>query len=231
MSNPDVGPFIRGLKRVINSKYSSQVEFAEGVTSKVNLSNILRGNSGTSESMRQKLAERAGMTIEEIISIGKRSAVSGFNHGQRASDMGAFGNVAEMNATEIINKANDINLGITEHLLNHTRMTNNVISTLTTERDKLLTILQSEQAILNAITDKVKVVDRKLNITYCNRAATEANQQVIGDSCKEPDCDLCNSGCIALSVFTSGKTKKVLQKTPSGSYESRVAYPQLSSAV
>ena len=67
--------FIAGLKSVIKSDWPSQEKFAEGVTSKVNLSNVLRGERGTSLDMRRKLAAKAGLTVEDVIALGKGKPV------------------------------------------------------------------------------------------------------------------------------------------------------------
>lgn len=67
----DMQAFILGLKTIIRTNWDSQEEFAKGVTSKVNMSNILRGVGGTSFKMRQALPAKAGMTMEDVINIGK----------------------------------------------------------------------------------------------------------------------------------------------------------------
>ncbi len=120
MTNANTDPFIVGLRKVIKTTAPSQEKFAEGVTSKVNLSNVLRGHSGTSLKMREKLARKAGMTVEEVISVGKRSTLPGITSGVDfgADPLNTFGKVAEMSATEILNKVGGLNLDIAEGLVN-----------------------------------------------------------------------------------------------------------------
>ena len=75
----NVDAFITGLKMVIRNSWPTQEEFAKGVTSKVNMSNILRGTGGTSYKMRKALAARAGVTVEDVVALGQKKA-TGRNH-------------------------------------------------------------------------------------------------------------------------------------------------------
>lgn len=73
--------FVSGLKVAIERSGMSQTEFSNGVTSKTNLSNILRGKVGTSDDMKSKLASKAGLDTAEIVALGRaNNAVAGGNY-------------------------------------------------------------------------------------------------------------------------------------------------------
>jgi len=63
--------FRAGLRVAIKQSGIKQGAWSEGVTSPVNLSNILRNKVGLSRQMIEALAEKAGMSVAEIIELGK----------------------------------------------------------------------------------------------------------------------------------------------------------------
>lgn len=63
--------FIEGLKVAIDRTGMSHTEFALGITSKSNLSNILRYKVGTSDKMKTALAKKAGLDVAEIVALGQ----------------------------------------------------------------------------------------------------------------------------------------------------------------
>jgi hypothetical protein len=67
--------FIKGLRIAIKSSGRTQKEFAQGVTSPVNLSRILRKTSGLSEDMANALAKKAGSDVMGIARIGEQEEV------------------------------------------------------------------------------------------------------------------------------------------------------------
>ena len=68
----DADWFAEGLRLIISRNWDGQKQFREnGITSQVNLSRIINRKVNTSRPMRQKLAERAGVSIEEIMELGK----------------------------------------------------------------------------------------------------------------------------------------------------------------
>lgn len=216
-------PFVVGLKQVIQSKGISQKAFAEGVTSKVNLSNILNNKGGASSSMREKLSKKAGMSIEDVIAAGKQ-AVTGAT--PEVANASSFGPADTMTTSEVLNRASELNMDITKQIMQYTGNVTAALSALSNERDRLLHELSDEQSVLNSIGDSIKVVDRDLQILQCNRANTEKKQQRAGDYCREDDCQLCDDGCMAEKVFLGGKPEYAINFKDSTT-ESRVAYPML----
>ena len=219
--------FIVGIKNVIQTYPGTQGEFAEGVCSKVNLSNVLRGNGGTSEKMRRKLAEKAGMTVEDVIALGKQASIPKTPITTKTE---LFTELSGMSSTEIINKTSTYTAELTESMVTHTRVINNAITQLTQERAKLIEMLHVEQSTINSIDARIKVVNRDNIITNCNKAYTEHTHQVEGDLCNEGDCTLCqNKGheCLVTTVFKTGQSIRVMYETPSGNWEVKSAYPQM----
>lgn len=189
-SSQEIKDFIAGLKMVIRNQWPTQEAFAKGVTSKVNLSNILRGKVGTSHSMKKALADKAGLTVEEVIAMGKKMALGpiGTREIQESSPDQTKPDLNEYNymggsAAELVNMATDYTMTMQSELSNYGKKMTNLFNGVLAERDKLVKLLAQEQSITNALTTGVKVVDRNLKITYVNRAMMEKFFIAPGDVC------------------------------------------------
>lgn len=208
MSSADTeDPFIIGLRKIVRVEWSTQEEFAKGVTSKVNMSNILRGNVGTSRRMREALASKAGLTVEEVIELGKKKVVM--------PEMVIRPNIQipdihEMTGNEIHNRINECNLKLQESIIDYSRAMNNALTGLIQERDELISLVYLERSTLNAISEVVKVVDPDMKIIACNRACTEKYMQVIGDNCAIDGWDICSGQCTAKKAFLTGQIERKL---------------------
>lgn len=236
MEPKEIEHFVKGLKIVIQTAWKTQEAFAEGVTSKVNLSNILRGQGGTSQKMREALASKAGMSVDEIVAIGKgkdlaeqvESPPTEFVERRRNPHYPTaplVEDVTKMESLEILSMVNNHTLVITENLVNHTKSMTETCKQLVIERDNLRKKLSNTEAILNAVTDIVKVVDKDMRVTYCNRAATQQLGQHVGDPCKgTSNCAPCKDGCFAEKVFASGSMQIDIIELK-GVHYSRIGYP------
>jgi len=213
MKDDDMKNFISGLKTVIRRSWPTQEEFAAGITSKVNMSNILRGRSGTSQPMRHALAEKAGLTVEEIISLGKGESPMDTRYEPKAkvppSFIDAF-KLSDMTSSDLLSAAAEFNLSITDKFLQMAKDIGETVKTLVSERNRLVTRLAQEQSVINSINSAIKVVDRNFTIIYCNRAYTELYHLGEDDSCKDSSCCPDTGECIAATVFKTGKPAKVL---------------------
>jgi len=213
MKDDDMKNFISGLKTVIRRSWPTQEEFAAGITSKVNMSNILRGRSGTSQPMRHALAEKAGMTVEDIIALGKGdpSIDTRFEPKEKQSTVfvDSF-NLSSMSSSDLLSATADYTLRITDRFMNTAKDIGETVKTLVDERNRLVTRLAQEQAVINSINSAIKVVDRNFTIIYCNRAYTELYHLGEDDSCKDSSCCPDTGECITATVFKTGKPAKVL---------------------
>jgi transcriptional regulator with PAS, ATPase and Fis domain len=211
MKDGDMQHFISGLKTVIRRSWPTQEEFAAGITSKVNMSNILRGRSGTSQPMRNALAEKAGMTVEEIIALGKGESpmYTRYEPKEKVSPsfIDAF-KLSDMTSSDLLSATAEFNLSITDKFLQLAKDVGETVKTLVDERNRLLAQLSQEQAVINSIDSAVKVVDRNFTIIYCNRAYTELYHLGEDDSCGESAEG--DSGGIVAKVFKTGKSEKTL---------------------
>ncbi len=220
-------PFLEGIKLVIKTQFPSQKDFAKGVTSDVNLSNVLRGKGGTSEAMRRRLAERANMSIEDVVALGKKSLEKKEETHTMSTSPNHFAEkLPEMSASDIISSVNTACNNINTQLLNHTQVLTNVVTALTAERDKLINSLHQEQSILNAVTDRIKLVNTKYEIVYCNRAYTEKHVMFPGDSIKDEKDKASLSLELIVKTLTLGTPSIDLVKNSEGKMESVMAYPQ-----
>jgi len=231
MENDDNQYFLNGLKTVIRRDWPTQEEFAKGVTSKVNLSNILREQTGTSQSMRQALAKKAGMTVEDVIAIGKGAAQltsAGTRPGDvKNSSPGApfgVGELSEMSSSLLLSKISDYSLDVTEQMATQAKTMVATIRALVEERNRVLRLWQREQKVSNSIDEAIKVVTKKFNIGYCNRAYSERYQQEEGDHCSEDHCISCKGACLAGKVFITGKSEHSLVED-GGCWFYKTAYP------
>lgn len=221
-------PFIVGLKIVIKRDWPTQKSFVENkVTSIVNLSNILRGETGTSKQMRQVLAERAGLSIESIIAIGKGDIPS------QSTDNSALGvpfdedALANIDSSELMSKVNELSFDITERLSTHAKTMGATIHALAKERNRVKKLLQKEQVVSNLIDAAIKVVNKELKITYCNRTYSEKYNQKEGDLCSLHECASCKGKCLASNVLATGKPENTLVEV-NDSWFYKTAHPMLS---
>lgn len=234
MTKDEIPFFISGLRAVIKNAWNSQEEFAEGVTSKVHLSNILRHRVGASPKMRNQLAERAGLSVDDLIEMGKAVAKATAGTQQQVqyiaeAPQAAFAaeELDEMSPGELIGKLSDYSSDVTEKLLGQVKAVTSTMKILAEERSRVMGMLQREQLITNSIDETIKVVDTALNIVYCNRAYTEKYRQTAGDTCSFDRCSSCQGSCLAKSVFSTGKPEKRLVEYE-GKFFYRTAYPMLS---
>ena len=212
---PEIRYFIAGLKKIIRTSWPTQEEFSRGVTSEVNMSNILRGNTGTSATMRQALAQKAGMSIEEVIELGKASlngepilnknivtpAIMNNNQDEESYFYGG-------SITDILNNIADLSVEMHNNLSNYTKSMTSMTRNLIEERDKLVKLLAQEQAIFNALPGLIKIVNRDMQVVSVNRAMLEKYQVTPGDTCYQDNCALCggvHDNCIVKQVFQRGK--------------------------
>jgi len=230
MEKDDIEYFIAGLKSVISGQWPSQEKFAEGVTSKVHLSNVLRGTSGTSLDMRRKLAAKAGFTIEDVIALGKRrlhpEADTVEDTAEPDSQAVAFSSdeLIDMNSSDLLSKVSDYSSEIADQMMAHAKLVAGSAKALAEERNRLLKLFRREQAVSNSIGEAIKVVNKKYNIGYCNRAYSERYKQVEGDHCSKDNCISCRGACLAGKVFATGKPEQSLVED-NGSWFYKTAYP------
>lgn len=233
-TNGEIKEFITGLRAIIRTSWNTQEEFAQGVTSKVNMSNILRGASGTSFAMRKALAAKAGMSIEEVIALGKTAMqrtgqTPVVAPSQEASNTEMPEDEAYLggSASDIMNKASELTLALHTDITQCAKSMTGLLKNLIRERDKLVSLLAQEQAILDSLEESIKVVDRDMNIVYVNRSMMEKFQVTPGDLCVESGCTFCNlpkRGCIAKEVFHKCKAVHRAIKIE-GEWYSMVGYP------
>jgi len=213
-SDDNIENFILGLKQYIKNSDMTQEEFAKGVTSKVNISNILRRTSGTSVSMRQALAAKAGMTVEEVIQMGKKLSQpkNGYAHVLSSTPIPTPDHEPEEpsggSVSDIINRASEYTLSLHAELTDFAKKMAGIIKDLVRERDKLVSLLAQEQAVTNGMPQAIKVVDRDMKVIYVNKTMMERFQCTPGDACEHRECNLCLKAgleCAAKSVFAHGK--------------------------
>jgi hypothetical protein len=189
MADVDVNTqdFIAGLKTIIRTSWPSQEKFAQGVTSKVNMSNILRGAGGTSYAMRKALAEKAGMTIEDITKLGRApkhipvinlaAIMPGMTADVPPEDAIPYGG----SINEVMNTASDFTFGLHANITHYAKAMLALVKDITTERDKLLDLLAREQMITNTLDESIKLVSREKRVIYVNRAMMEKFHVTPGD--------------------------------------------------
>jgi len=213
--------FIAGLKQYIKASDMTQEEFAKGVTSKVNISNILRRTSGTSASMRQALAAKAGMTVEEIVQMGKQLSLPKNGHIAAALPIIEPPQITEPeeasggSISDIMNRASEYTLGLHAELTGFAKKMAGIIKDLVRERDKLVSLLAQEQAVTNVMPQAIKVLDKDMNVVYVNKTMMERFQCTPGDLCEHDGCNLCMKAgleCAARTVFAHGKPVKRIMK-------------------
>ena len=225
----DMKAFIAGLKTVIRNSWPTQEEFAQGVTSKVNMSNILRETGGTSLSMRQALAAKAGMTVEEVTNLGKAvlnppSAKATVE--ASATIKGGLDPEVGHSANELMGAATDLAAQAQVEIANYTRTMTQMLKTVTAERDKLMVLLAQEQTIMNAMPVAVKMVDKSMKVLYANRAMMERFQVFQGDPDAETHCGFgpIQDGVLQ-NVFNTGESIHKMMRHSSGVWYAVSAHP------
>lgn len=213
MTEQEIKLFIEGLRIVIRTAWSTQKDFAEGVTSVVNMSNILRG-SGTSQKMREALAAKAGMTIEEIVAIGSGRAVTDRSSLHPEKELPATRlNTKDMSSMDVMGQVADYVTDAQAAVAERTVWVSTICRELVEERDALKASLQQVTGILNSINDGIKVVNQDMVITYCNREYTKMTGKGLGTACKTENC-ACSSNnelsCLAEKVFDTGLDQQVV---------------------
>lgn len=186
--------FIAGLKTIIRTSWPTQEEFAEGVTSKVNLSNVLRGKGGTSYSMRKALAQKAGMSVDAVMKIGR--AVEQTPHATLADILPRIS--ADRDETEqlpfggsindIMTTASEFTLGLQNNITSYAKSMLAIVRDITTERDKLVELLAREQLVCNTMDEAIKLVSKDKRTIYANRSMMEKFQDTPGDDCTQESC-------------------------------------------
>jgi len=227
MTKDEVQYFLAGLKTVIKRSWPTQGEFAEGVTSKVNLYNILRGNSGTSKVMVKKLADRAGVSVDELIEMGKdtvRTRKDDRSPLTIQSGVPAITVTPEMSSSELFSQTADYSLQITENLMAQAKSVNLSIKGLVKDRERLQKLMEYQQHMINYLAYSVKVINPDKTIDYCNPYYPEHFNVAVGSSCADTDCSWCQGECMIEGVFSTGKSvHKVIQE--GGSWFLRMAHP------
>ncbi len=227
MTKDEVKYFLAGLKMVIKRSWPTQGEFAQGVTSKVNLSNILRGNSGTSKVMVKKLADRAGMSVDELVEMGKgtaRTRKSDYSPVITQSVVPAIKVTPVMSSSELFSQTGDYSLQITENLMAHAKSVNTSIKGLVEDRERLQKLVEYQQHMINYLAHSVKVINPDKTIDYCNPYYPEHFNVATGSNCADTDCSWCQGECMVEYVFSEGKSvRKVIQE--GGSWFVRIAHP------
>jgi PAS domain-containing protein len=171
MNSMEIGDFVKGLRTYIQNSPITQEKFAEGVTSTVNLSNVLSGNSGTSDKMRHALARKAGLTVDEIVALGKTeqaviSTAPKYNNS-------TYDEVASMGTLEIIEQANELGNDLLTAGIRHNNHMASIIRALSKQREELLKSVASKNAAMHAIDQPVVILNDDLTVDTCNRAATD----------------------------------------------------------
>jgi transcriptional regulator with PAS, ATPase and Fis domain len=232
MNKEDTKYFMLGLKKVIDHEWTTQEEFARNVCSAVNLSNVLRGNSGTSPSMRQALAGKAGRSSEELVSIGKygypvKDSVAESQWDAETMIEGipfTTNSLAEATTEDMLQMINGFISETTDHVSERLKNLTVTMNLIVKERNRLAKIVQKYSTMFNASGDAVKVVNKNLIITECNRAYTQHYHKYIGDSCNS-DCSACDGeNCIVTKVFTTALPERTITCTD-GKWFSHIAYP------
>lgn len=185
-SSPDIKEFIDGLKILIRNQWPTQEEFAKTVTTKVNISNILRGKVGTSQSMRQALAARAGKSVEEIIALGRRVS-QGANivlttEEPPVKDEPYEPKYGGKSTAELLNAANGLTAGLQSEISGYNKEIANMINDVADERDRLVKFLSQESSVTSALPSEIMAVDRNMKITCVNRAMMEKFMIFPGDN-------------------------------------------------
>lgn len=181
MNSMEIGYFVKGLDVFLKNTQMTQKDFAEGVTSKVNLSNILNGNSGTSEKMRLALAKKAGLSIDELVNLGKTD-MSHTNGNARVEPVAEpvekeivldHDTIAAMNGLEIMNHTSTLKNDMLNTVLCFNKKLNDIISSLTKQRDDLMMMLSEHKASVNALEQPMITIKKNLTVVESNRAACE----------------------------------------------------------
>lgn len=181
MNNMEIGYFVKGLDVFLKNTQTTQKDFAEGVTSKVNLSNILSGNSGTSEKMRLALAKKAGLSIDELVNLGKADVVreTGNGHVEPVAEpvkkevVLDHDTIAAMNGLEIMNHTSILKNDMLNTVLCFNKKLNDIISSLTKQRDDLITLLANHKAAINVVEQPMIVINKHFIVKESNRAGCE----------------------------------------------------------
>lgn len=193
IASPEVMNFVKGLKIIIRNNWKTQEEFAQTVTSKVNMSNILRGHVGTSKAMRQALADRAGMSVEEIEKLG-RNADNG-NHLLRPLPSSPLVQEAKEytggSSAELLNIAAEQTTAMQNELASYTKNLTSLLSDVLAERDKLLRLINQEQAVTNSIAAAIMVVDSNMKVISVNRPMMEQFMVYPKDDVGKNNCPFC----------------------------------------
>lgn len=220
-TNPkvDIENFLNGLKIVIQRNWLTQEEFAEGVTSKVNLSNVLRGKVGTSRKMRIALAEKAGMSVEDIAQIGSGRAVEvepnllppiehlAPNYSLEGMDSVDFLGAVSHYKSDLVNEAD-----------RWAKSVGQFVEKLASERIRLSKQNEDYLVVLNSISEAIKVINTDYKIVFSNRANSARNAEHVGDDCLD------KNGIISEVFRTSSKVWKVCEDENGKKY-SRIGHP------
>lgn len=196
-SSPEIKDFINGLKIAIRNSFPTQEEFAKGVTSRVKMSNLLRGKVGTSQSMRQALAARAGKSVDEIIALGRQVSQGAdivlTTPGETPiKDEPYEPKYAGKSTAKLLNATTGLTVKLQSEISDYNKEIVNIINDVADERDRLVKILAQETAITNAMTSAIEVVDRDMKITSVNRTMMEQFMIFPGDLVGNNNCPFCS---------------------------------------
>lgn len=208
MNQEDINYFIDGLKTVIRNSWHSQEDFAKGVTSKVNISNILRKKTGTSYNMRVDLANRAGMTIDEVIALGRK--VSNPKPIQESSIENTQINLQGGSLNEITNTINELTINFNNDTTYFIQNMCGIVNSIVSERDKLITLLAKEHSVLNSFPIAMQVINKDMKVVYTNKLSVETFQITVNDDCTVETRAIYSE--LALAVNTVLTTNNIIRK-------------------
>ena len=176
MNTMEIGYFLRGIKLYLEDTQTTQKDFAKGITSKVNLSNILRGNSGTSEKMRQALAKKAGMSVDELIHLGKHGSKSD----NKSLDIHQFApaaltdeDILTMSGVNLLGKVSELEQQNVAANMIYINQINFIIKVITQQRDDLRKRLADARAVTSALDGLVMEIGKDLKVIQSNRSGFE----------------------------------------------------------
>ena len=228
--------FIAGLKVIVRNNWSSQEEFAKGVTSKVNMSNILRGAGGTSYKMREALAARAGMTVQDVIELGRRKLRPKQEIPELVMPINLEDEIENgKTVAEIMATATTLTAQLHTEMSIYAKEVTRLLHIVTTERDKLLALLAQEQSVVNATPVAVKMLNHNRKVIYANKAMTECFQVTVGDVPAEGQvctCGMCkeNDTCVVDIALHKAKTANRIIKHTDDVHYMVAAYPIIDNA-
>lgn len=229
MKPQDISYFIAGLKHTIQSSPMTQEEFAHGVTSKVNLSNVLRETSGTSQKMRVALAAKAGLTVDDLVMLGKelQRDLPQQELRMHPPEVDTLSNPLELSDADLITEISQRKYTALNSVQETIQKCMDIIRTLLSEKNKLVSLLARDQSVINGVTTNIFIVTADKHITFCNRAATERFTVFPGDTMKKLGlCHCDDAACVINNALHTGNRATQLFKV-NGEFLECTAHPMM----